>query len=168
MSGAERSAAVCDISPSARLMSHYFSSALALALRLAERAFSSLGKHIPRANQLVCSKATADIVRDNYGVALGALEVFGGGASVRRRRKLRKKRTLLEMPHKYLHHGPTLYFQNPLKSHLHGLCKNPTLTHTLSTNTVKASTAAQLKRPDSEKQKIAQQLQHFDCNVKYV
>lgn len=86
MSGAKRSAAVCDISPSARLMSHYFSSALALALalRLAERAFSSLGKHIPRANQLVCSKATADIVLDNYGVALGALEVFGGPPSIAR------------------------------------------------------------------------------------
>lgn len=35
MSGAKRSAAVCDVSPSTRLMSHYFSSALALALRLA-------------------------------------------------------------------------------------------------------------------------------------
>lgn len=92
MSGAKSSGAVCDVSPSARLMSHYFSSALALAVRLAERAFSSLGKHIPRANQLVCCKATADIVRDNYGVALGPCGALWG-ASIRRERKLRKNLT---------------------------------------------------------------------------
>lgn len=150
-------------------MSHYFSSALALALRLAERAFSSLGKHIPRANQLVCSKATADIVRDNYDVALGALEVFGGGGLRPWREENEKETAAAWDAAQIFASRPHFVFSESFNVALTQALQKPHFdTHTLSTNTGEASTAAQLQRPDAERQKVSRRLRHFECNVKYV